>query len=212
VIQPTAANLNAVVSNGTISVYQAAAAQLNATITGSVVVINTHPVTIPTASTALIGTVIVSNGTNVAVTGSVVVVSHPAITGSVSVVNSTLTVTGSTAIVGTVSVSQVKRSTAVSGKLDSGSVVTASTVVASVSGQYINITSYLISSSVAGAFWLEDTAGTAITCKHYFAPSGGVAAIHCESAPLSTAITNTTINIKGSASGSVGCLVLGYSS
>lgn len=204
---PTGATImlgTVVISNGT-----------NVTITGSTSVVNTVNTVVPTGVTIRIGTVVVSNGTNVSTivpTGATimlgtVVVSNGTnivITGSTSVVN-VVSITGSTVVV-----SRTLQPGRFKGQVDNADTTTARTVVAAVSNSTSYITAYMISALVAGSYWLEDSAGTAMTPKHYFAANGGVSFVAVEGMPIGSAITNTTINVKGSVAGSVGCLVLGY--
>jgi hypothetical protein len=49
-----------------------------------------------------------------------------------------------------------------------------------------------------------------LTPMHHLAATGGVSFTAVEGMPIASAITNTTIALKSSVVGSVGCLVLGY--
>jgi hypothetical protein len=222
---PTAANFNVVVSNGSIVVNTCStlatsptAANFNVVVSNGSIVVNTISTTAVTQATAANLNCVVSNGTiglkaGTALVGTVSVTQLTAANLNVVVSNGSIVVNtiSTTALV----VSQATlalRPTRFRGSVTHSDSTTAITIInGAATNATLNISYYLISSSVAGNFWLEDGAATALTPKHYFAANGGAAAGPFLDCPISTAITATTIKLKGSAAGSVGCLVLGYS-
>lgn len=155
-----------------------------------------------------------SNGTitsitnAVTITGSVISLgtNSTVVLGTCStVVLNTVTVTGGTSVL-----NRGLQPGRFKSQLDSANVTGATTVVAAVSNATTYISAYFISALVAGTYWLEDGSATAITPRHYFAANGGISFLAAEGMPIATAITNTTVNLKSSVVGSVGCLVLGY--
>jgi hypothetical protein len=190
---------------------------------GDVSKTNPLPVVNPTGATIVLGTVIVSNST-VTITGSSVILGtcstvvlgtcSTTVLGTCSttilgtsgcVVIGTITVTGSTGVV-----NYGLQPGRFKGQLNSANVTGATTVVAAVSNATSYISAYMISAAVAGMYWLEDSAATALTPMHHLAATGGVSFTAVEGMPIASAITNTTIALKSSVVGSVGCLVLGY--
>lgn len=216
----TAANFNVVVSNGTIVVNTAStlatsptAANFNVVVSNGTITVNTISTTAVTQATAANLNVVVSNGTILVNTCSTLATSPTAANFNVVVSNGSIVVNtiSTTALV----VSQATlalRPTKFRGSLNASVATTAVTVIdGAATNANLHITAYLISASAAGTFWLEDGAGTALTPYHYFAANGGASFLASPSEPISTIITATTIKLKGSAAGSVGCLVLGFS-
>ena len=187
------------------------------TITGSVISLGTTSTTVlGTCSTTLLGTsgcvvigvVTITGSTVVLGTCSTVVLGTCSTTilgTSGCVVIGAVTVTGSTGVV-----NYGLQPGRFKGQLNSANVTGATTVVAAVSNATSYISAYMISAAVAGMYWLEDSAATALTPMHHLAATGGVSFTAVEGMPIASAITNTTIALKSSVVGSVGCLVLGY--
>ena len=94
-----------------------------------------------------------------------------------------------------------------SAKLDNSDVTTARALVPAVTYRVIAVKSMILTVASAGTYWFEDGDATQVGCKHTLAANGQVSH-NFGGDGLQTTVINKALNLKGSASGVVGCTII----